>query len=140
MTTSEAIARSTGAVDHVGLTVSRLHESAAFFCKVLGWKKVGERPNYPAIFVSNGHTVLTLWQAEKPDVATPFDRRANIGLHHLAIKVPSFEELDLLYERLRKVDNIEIEFAPELSGKGPHKHLMIREPSGIRIEFVHRPV
>jgi lactoylglutathione lyase len=57
----------------------------------------------------------------------------------LAIGVPSFEELERLYARLRKLSNIEIEFSPELSGKRLHKHMIIREPSGVRIEFVNWP-
>lgn len=124
-------------IDHVGLTVKHLSETAAFFTEQLGWKIIGEMPDYPAIFISNGHTRLTLWQAENPSVE--FNRKSNIGLHHLAIGLPSFDELDRLYEKLKHVSNIKIEFAPELSGKGPHRHMMIREPSGIRLEFVHRP-
>ena len=126
-------------VDHVGLTVGHLRESASFFTDQLGWKVIGEMPGYPAIFVSNGYTKLTLWQAEDPQKAIAFDRKNNIGLHHLAIGLPSFEELDRLYEKLKSASNIQIEFPPEISGKGPHKHMMIRDPSGLRIEFVHRP-
>jgi catechol 2,3-dioxygenase-like lactoylglutathione lyase family enzyme len=126
-------------VDHVGLTVGCLQETVSFFIDQLGWKVIGELPSYPAIFVSNGHMKLTLWQAENPQEAVAFNRKTNIGLHHLAIGLPSFDALDRLYEKLKSVANIEIEFAPELSGKGPHKHMMIRDPSGIRIEFVHRP-
>lgn len=126
-------------IDHVGLTVGRLQETVSFFTDQLGWKVIGELPGYPTIFVSNGHMKLTLWQAENPKEAIAFNRKTNIGLHHLAIGVPSFEALDHLYEKLKSVANIEIEFSPELSGKGPHKHMMIRDPSGIRIEFVHRP-
>jgi lactoylglutathione lyase len=83
-------------VDHVGLTVSRLNESVDFFVEILGWKIVGEQPAYPAKFVSNGHTRLTLWQAEDPENAIAFNRKENIGLHHLAIALPSFDELDKL--------------------------------------------
>jgi hypothetical protein len=32
-----------------------------------------------------------------------------------------------------------VEFAPELSGKGPKIHFIVREPSGIRIEFAVDP-
>ncbi|WP_444995290.1 VOC family protein [Aliikangiella sp. IMCC44359] len=126
-------------IDHVGLTVSHLDETVEFFTNTLGWNVIGELPEYPAKFISNGQTKLTLWAAENSFEAVKFDRKNNIGLHHLAIGVPSFDELDKLYDKLKKLSNIDIEFAPELSGKGPHKHMMIREPSGIRIEFVHRP-
>ncbi len=126
-------------IDHVGLTVGRLDETVEFFTNILGWEVIGELPEYPAKFVSNGITKLTLWAAESSCEAAKFDRKNNIGLHHLAIGVPSFDELDRLYAILKAISNIEIEFSPELSGKGPHKHMIIREPSGIRIEFVHRP-
>ena len=126
-------------VDHVGLTVRHLDKTVSFFTDHLGWKIVGEVPAYPAIFVSNGHTRITLWQAEDPENAVAFNRKTNIGLHHIAIGLPSFEELDRLYERLKTVANVRIEFSPELSGAGPQKHMMVREPSGLRIEFIHRP-
>lgn len=50
-------------VDHVGLTVGLLHDTVSFFTEELSWKVIGELPNYPAVFISNGHMKLTLWQA-----------------------------------------------------------------------------
>lgn len=126
-------------VDHIGLTVSHLEETVSFFTEELAWKVIGELPGYPAVFVSNGFMKLTLWQAEEPESAIAFNRKKIVGLHHLAIALPSFEELDRLYEKIKNVANIEIEFSPELSGKGPHKHMIIHDPSGIRLEFVRRP-
>jgi hypothetical protein len=52
-----------------------------------------------------------------------FDRRTKVGLHHLPFAV---------------ADRV-VEFVPELSGKGPRIHFIMREPSGIRIEFVFDP-
>jgi catechol-2,3-dioxygenase len=78
-------------IDHVGLTVKYLSETAAFFTEQLDWKIIGEMPTYPAIFVSNGHMKLTLWQAENPDASNSFNRKSNIGLHHLAIGLPSLK-------------------------------------------------
>ena len=43
--------------------------------------------------------------------------------------------LDGLYERVARWPGVVVEFAPELSGKGPKIHFIVREPSGIRIEF-----
>lgn len=46
---------------HIGLTVSKLEESAEFFTKLLGWEEVKRRDDYPAIFVKdavNAHDVL----------------------------------------------------------------------------------
>ena len=126
-----------GGVDHVGLTVSSLELSSDFFTQVLGFEQVGSDPDYPSRFFSNGAVLLTLWQADADPIA--FDRRKNIGLHHLALRVESFESLDRLHGRVKAAPGVTIEFAPELLGTGPAKHMMFREPSGNRLELIHRP-
>jgi catechol 2,3-dioxygenase-like lactoylglutathione lyase family enzyme len=125
--------------DHVGLAVSDLKASLAFFCECLGWHVVGENPSYPAAFVTDGHDLLTLWQVEAPDRCVAFDRRNNIGLHHLALRVADIAALGDLHERIAAWPGVTLEFTPQLSGKGPKTHFMIREPSGIRIEFAFDP-
>jgi hypothetical protein len=47
--------------------------------------------------------------------------------------------LDALYERVAGWPGVAVEFAPELVGKGPKLHFMMREPGGIRIEFAFDP-
>jgi catechol 2,3-dioxygenase-like lactoylglutathione lyase family enzyme len=126
-------------IDHVGLTVRDLDASRAFFVECLGWKVVGERPNYPAFFVSDGSCVLTLWRVENPDDHVAFDRRKNVGLHHLALKVSDRAALDAVHRAVAAWPGVVIEFPPEPSGKGPKFHMMIREPSGNRIEFAWDP-
>ena len=74
----------TQGVHHVGLTVTDLDASCRFFCELLGWEKVGGNPDYPAVFVSDGSIMVTLWQARQPSTAKPFDKNNNVGLHHLA--------------------------------------------------------
>jgi hypothetical protein len=102
---------------------------------VLGFSKVGEWPDYPAIFVSDGVTRLTLWQVEDKTRATGFDRKTNIGLHHLALRVePS--ALDSVYEKLKATPRVWIEFAPEPLRGGPTRHMMCIIPAGIRVEFI----
>ena len=128
---------STEGLDHIGLSVSDLDASTQFFVKVLDFKVRGRDSKYPAVFMNNGHMGLTLWQTDKS--STSFDRKKNVGLHHLAIKVPSFDALESLYQVIKELPNVTIEFSPELSYGGPAKHMMIREPSGNRIELIHRP-
>jgi len=91
------------------------------------------------VFVSDGHDVVTLWQVESPSKAIPFDRRANVGLHHLALAVVDQIGLDTLYKRVSSWPGIVVEFGPEPSGAGPKIHFMVREPSGVRIEFAFDP-
>jgi hypothetical protein len=83
--------------------------------------------------------MVTLWQVEVPDRAVAFDRRANVGLHHLALAVADRAGLDALYERVAKWPDVVVEFAPQISGKGPKIHFILREPSGVRIEFAFDP-
>jgi lactoylglutathione lyase len=126
-------------MNHVGLTVRDLDKSVAFFVETLNWREVGGYADYPSKFVTDGEIFLTLWQATDPDTAIPFDRKNNVGLHHLALTVTSFEALDILYARFLETDGVVIEFSPELNGPGPTKHMMIREPSGNRLEFAYTP-
>jgi catechol 2,3-dioxygenase-like lactoylglutathione lyase family enzyme len=126
-------------VDHVGLTVKDLDAARSFFVDCLGWKVVGGRPEYPAIYVSDGVAVLTLWRVENPATCVEFNRRTNVGLHHLALRMPNREALDALHERVAAWPGVVMEFAPQPSGSGPKFHMMLREPGGNRIEFAWDP-
>jgi catechol 2,3-dioxygenase-like lactoylglutathione lyase family enzyme len=126
----------TQGVHHLGLTVTDLEASSGFFTDLLGWDKVGGDPDYPAVFVSNGSVMITLWQARDPFKARPFDKNNSVGLHHLAIRVADRGILDNIFHRLDASENVEIEFAPEPLRGGPAVHMMCREPGGIRIEFI----
>lgn len=123
-------------VHHVGLAVPDLNTATHFFCELLGWEVVGGRPDYPAVFVSDGSTRLTLWRVADPANAVAFDRRANLGLHHLALAVADEAALAKVFERLRADPSVTIEFAPEAvhPGSGTH-HFMCAMPGGLRIEF-----
>lgn len=124
----------TNGAHHIGLTVSKLEESANFFTALLGWKEVKRNEEYPAIYVSDGSIMLTLW-AIKQEPSILFNRHQNIGLHHVAFNVGNQDDLNTLHERLA-ANGIKIEFAPEQLGTGPAKHMMCYEPSGIRVEFI----
>lgn len=121
---------------HIGLTVPDLGAAKSFFVDALGFTQVGEKPDYPAVFVSDGEVMITLWQVEDPDSAVAFDRRRVIGLHHLALRVASPAALRVLHEALVHRDDVAIEFAPEPLGDGPTHHLMLRIPGNIRLELI----
>lgn len=120
---------------HIGLTVPNLEQTRNFFIETLGYDQVGEVPDYPAVFLSDGKLMLTLWQATDPDNAVPFDRKNVIGLHHLALTVDT-GSLDGLYERLQNTADVDVEFAPEPLGDLPVRHMMCNIPGGIRVEFL----
>lgn len=119
---------------HIGLTVSKLKESAEFFTSLLGWKEVLKNDDYPAIFVSDGNIMVTLW-AIKEEPLNEFNKNRNIGLHHVAFLVENEADLDSVHTTLKN-NGITIEFSPEPLGQGPAKHMMCYDPSGIRVELI----
>lgn len=126
-------------VDHVGLAVLDLDKSQRFFVEHANFKVLGVDKNYPSAFLHNGSVMVTLWQVKDPATAAPFDRRGNVGLHHLALQVDTLENLKALHAAFEKDPSVKVEFAPEKLGDGPTMHMMVYEPSGNRLEFVHRP-
>ncbi len=126
----------TEGVNHIGLAVHDLDATVSFFVDTLGWQQAGGDPDYPAVFVTDQKSFVTLWQVTDPETAVPFNRKNNVGLHHLAFTVKSLKALHELHEKFQKTEGVRIEFAPEYLGNGPTTHMMIREPSGNRLEFV----
>lgn len=121
---------------HVGLAVRDVAEARDFFVDALGFAVAAERPDYPAIFVSDGTMLITLWQVADPVRATRFDRRANIGLHHLALAVADLDALRTAFARVQGHPGVTIEFDPEPIREGATTHHFIcAMPGGIRIEI-----
>jgi len=133
MTENES--RWTAGAHHVGLTVPELAAAVRFFEEGLQFEKVADIPDYPAAFLSDGHILITLWQAKVEGTPIAFDRHRNLGLHHLSLRVGS-RGLDALHDRLAARKDVEIEFAPEILGAGPTRHMMTRIPGIIRLEFI----
>ena len=121
---------------HIGLTVPDLAATRGFFIDTLGFDQLGDVPDYPAVFLTDGTTMITLWQAENPATAVQFDRKNIIGLHHFALNVENVEALEELHGKLKNTSGVEIEFAPEPLGEGPAYHMMCAIPGGIRTEFI----
>ena len=136
-TTSSTPEPLTIGVSHVGISVSDLKASLQFF-EALGYKKVGGSESYPSIFVTDGSSLITLWQTDQD--FTAFNRRKNVGLHHLAIKVPSLDALDRAYQAASQVPGVRVNgegaFGPE-SLSATMTHAILYEPSGNRIELAH---
>ena len=118
---------------HIGLTVNRLEESAAFFTECLGWQEIKRDDSYPAIFVSDANVMVSLWQSKL--LHPPAFDKNHIGLHHVAFTVDSEEALDKAYQAIKDY-GVKIEFKPELLRDGPAKHMICYEPGGNRIELI----
>jgi len=122
-------------LNHIGLAVSDLAASTAFFVETLGFQPSGGDAEYPANFVFNGEVFVTLWQTSEEGTVA-FDRKKNVGLHHMAMTVRDLTALHELHRKLQEHPQVTIEFAPEFLGNGPTTHMMIRDPSGLRLEFI----
>jgi catechol 2,3-dioxygenase-like lactoylglutathione lyase family enzyme len=129
-------ASQTQGAHHIGLTVPNVQKARDFFVDTLGFEQVAEKPDYPAIFVSDGTTMITLWQVVDPGATAPFDRKNVVGLHHFALKVDDADALDAFHEKLKVADDVVIEFSPESIGGGATRHMMFAILGGIRMELI----
>jgi catechol 2,3-dioxygenase-like lactoylglutathione lyase family enzyme len=123
-------------IHHLGLTVSDVDKTVDFLSKQLNFIRVGDDPDYPATFVSDGTVMLTIWRASKPDQCRPFDRYNNVGLHHFALRVADFEALEELHQQLSQQSDVAIEFCPEPLHNTDYRHMMCTIPGGLRVEFI----
>ncbi|MFD6099362.1 VOC family protein [Nocardiopsis flavescens] len=122
------------ATGHVGLNVTDLARSRAFYTRVFGFEVLGEGSEEGRGFAflgRAGRLVLTLWQQARG----PFDRTAS-GLHHLSFEVGTLEEVRAAERELRELS---VEFAHD--GVVPHGEgassggIFFHDPDGIRLEI-----
>ncbi|MCC6175678.1 MAG: VOC family protein [Chloroflexi bacterium] len=119
---------------HIGLNVSELDRSRAFYERVFGFDILGESQQDGRRFVflaKEGKLVLTLWeQAEgRFDAGRP-------GLHHLSFQVESIDQVRAAERTLRELGAA---FAHD--GIVPHAEgadsggIFFEDPDGIRLEI-----
>jgi lactoylglutathione lyase len=119
---------------HIGLNVTDLDRSLAFYRDVLGFVLVGEGKEEGRRFAFLGdgeRLVLTLWQ----QAGQPYDG-ARAGLHHLALEAESIERVREYEEALRTYG---VDFAYE--GVVAHREgagsggIFFHDPDGTRLEI-----
>ncbi|WAZ21746.1 VOC family protein [Streptomyces cinnabarinus] len=119
---------------HLGLNVTDLDRSLAFYRDVLGFALLaeGKEEDRRYAFLGDGDTlVLTLWQ----QAAAPYDE-SRAGLHHLAFQADSVERVRAYETALREYG---VEFAydgvvahAEGAGSGG---IFFFDPDGTRLEI-----
>ncbi|MCX5607941.1 MULTISPECIES: VOC family protein [unclassified Streptomyces] len=119
---------------HVGLNVTDLDRSLAFYRDALGFQVLGEGKEEGRRFAflgQDGELVLTLWQQADGAFAP-----ASAGLHHLALSAGAIEEVRAYEERLRSLG---VEFAYEgvvAHGEGAASGgIFFHDPDGTRLEI-----
>ncbi|MFK4120863.1 VOC family protein [Streptomyces longwoodensis] len=119
---------------HIGLNVTDLDRSLAFYRDVLDFVLVGEgkEEGRRYAFLGDGESlVLTLWE-QAGDAYDP----GRSGLHHLAFEVDSIERVTAYEQALRRRG---VDFAHD--GVVAHREgaasggIFFRDPDGIRLEI-----
>lgn len=119
---------------HVGLNVSDLARSEAFYTAVFGLTPItrSDDPARPFLFLGDGERlVLTLWQQSAGEFATGLP-----GLHHLSFEAESMDVVREAEIRLKSIG------APLLhDGIAAHREgarsggIFFTDPDGIRLEI-----
>lgn len=127
-------ATSTLRTGHIGLNVTDIERSLAFYRDVIGYgvlREGKEEGRRFAFLGQDGTLALTLWQQADAAYAA-----GNAGLHHLAIEVDTIDEVRAYESALRAYG---VEFAYE--GVVPHGEgaasggIFFHDPDGTRLEI-----
>ncbi|CAL9445577.1 VOC family protein [Streptomyces sp. enrichment culture] len=119
---------------HIGLNVTDLDRSLAFYRDVLGFALLGEgkeEGRRHAFLGQDGRLLLTLWQ----QAGEPFDT-GRAGLHHLAFEA---ESIDRVREYERALKSYGVDFAYD--GVVAHREgaasggIFFHDPDGTRLEI-----
>lgn len=135
MTTTATSTTTIGTTGHVGLSVTDIDRSLAFYRHVFGLDLAGSGGDgdrrFAFLAAGDGTLVLTLWQ----QAAAGFDARG-AGLQHLSFQVESIDDVRAAEQRLRDTGAT---FAYD--GVVPHAEgadsggIFFHDPDGIRLEI-----
>lgn len=119
---------------HVGLNVTDLARSTAFYRGVFGFEVLGEQTDGDRRFAFlglDGDLAVTLWQQSSGEFAT--DRP---GLHHLAFLVPDVEAVRAAEARVRALGGPLFHDGVVPHGEGAASGgIFFADPDGVRLEI-----
>jgi glyoxylase I family protein len=135
------------AIHHLDLNVSNLERSGSFYDQLLtriGFVRVNlSTPGEPGGFdwispgVKSGRSSIGMYQTTDPNKS--HDRHGP-GIHHLALRASSREDVDELYKMLLEM-KAEILYAPREypQYEAGYYAVFFLDPDGIKLEYVFTP-
>lgn len=131
---AEALVAESLVVGHVGLNVTDLDRSIAFYSRVLGLEVLrrGDEPEGRYAYVGvNGTPALTLWQQS----SGAFDERSP-GLHHLAFTAPDIDAVRRSESSLRALGVRFVHDGLVRHSEGSTSAgIFFEDPDGVRLEI-----
>ncbi|HLI80621.1 MAG TPA: VOC family protein [Candidatus Binataceae bacterium] len=137
-----------GSINHVSITVSDLRKAMEFFgpfLEFLGYHigAVFQDPNGQHLTVNvnfaNGDAV-NVWEAKPELTSHPF-QVYEVGLHHLAFNTETHEQVDQVYELVKKLGAEILDGPAEFPYGGPDGWYAVYflGPDRMKFEVVHMP-
>ncbi|RKQ86307.1 glyoxalase/bleomycin resistance protein/dioxygenase superfamily protein [Solirubrobacter pauli] len=119
----------TFATGHVGLNVTDLERSVAFYQRVFGWSVRGRGDGY-AFLGDDARLVLTLWEQASGTFGT-----RTPGLHHLSFEVETVADVQAAGARVREEGLRLYHDGTVPHGEGASSGgVFFEDPDGIRLE------
>lgn len=118
-------------IGHVVLRTADIDAAKAFYTQVLGFEVVEEDPEHGGTFLSlgdQGHD-LDLMPAAAADAGPAMDR----GVHHIAFRVASFDELKSAHAHLRE-QGVTVDAALD---HVTQQSVYFRDPDGYLLEIYY---
>jgi catechol 2,3-dioxygenase-like lactoylglutathione lyase family enzyme len=118
---------------HVGIAVTDLDRSRAFYERAFGWETLkagGDHPHRFAFLGADGDLLVTLWEQ-----ATAAFNPESAGLHHLAFAVSTIDDVRAAEQRLHDLGAVFVH-----DGVVPHREgadsggIFFTDPDGTRLE------
>lgn len=133
MTTSTNHVHTQMQTGHIGLNVTDIERSGAFYREVFGFEVMGESQQLERRYMflgSGGKLLVTLWQQSEGR----FEKHLP-GLHHLSFQVEAIEQVRAVEHKLKELN---VHFLHE--GIVPHAEgaqsggVFFEDPDGLRLE------
>ncbi len=125
--------------DHIDLTVNDLERSKAYYGKVLsalGFRWVREERT---VIWASGQTSIAIRGPSEEERGAAFDRY-RVGLHHLALRAKSRDDVDRFHGFLLKEGLPVLDAPAEYPLYGElYYAVFFADPDGMKLELVHFP-